>query len=214
LENGQIILIFCWAHVRRDFLTHARKYPKEENWAIEWVKEIRNLYYINAQRVVARITKDDEIFKKNQTQLEETIKHIQEKSRIQQEDPAISKTAKKILKSLDNHWHGLTPFIHDSNIPMDNNRGERILRGPVVGRKGFYGSGSIWSALLAAMIFSVLQTIKLWNINPQTWMTLFLQACADNNGKLPNNWQRFLPWNMSQAQLKLFSKPLTYSDTS
>jgi transposase len=214
LESGKIILIFCWAHVRRDFLTHARKYPKEENWALEWVKEIRNLYYINAQRVSAWITKDDKILKNTQAQLEIALQHIQEKSHSQQEDPAVSKAAKKILKSLDNHWHGLIPFVTDPKIPMDNNRGERILRGPVVCRKGFYGSGSIWSALLAAMVFSILQTIKLWNINPHTWMTLFLQACADNNGKLPVNWQRFLPWKMTKKQLKLFSKPLAYSDTS
>jgi len=214
LESGKIILIFCWAHVRRDFLTHARKYPKEENWALEWVKEIRNLYYINAKRVSAWITKDDRMLKNTQVQLEVAIKDIQEKSHHQQEDSAISKAAKKILKSLDNHWHGLTPFITDPEIPMDNNRGERILRGPVVCRKGFYGSGSIWSALLAAMVFSILQTIKLWNINPHTWMTLFLQACADNKGKLPTHWQRFLPWKMTRKQLKLFSKPPTYSDTS
>jgi Transposase IS66 family len=139
---------------------------------------------------------------------------MHEKSRLQQESPDFSKAAKKILKSLDNHWHGLKVFATSPEISMDNNRGERILRGPVVGRKGFYGSGSIWSALLAAMVFSILQTIKLWNINPHTWMTLFLQSCADNKGILPNDWQRFLPWNMSQEQLKLFSKPLTYSDTS
>jgi hypothetical protein len=55
---------------------------------------------------------------------------IQVKSHIQQEDPTVSKAAKKILKSLDNHWHGLIPFVTDPKIPMDNNRGERILRGP------------------------------------------------------------------------------------
>ncbi len=28
-----IILAFCWAHVRRDFLDAARKYPELEEWA-------------------------------------------------------------------------------------------------------------------------------------------------------------------------------------
>ncbi|HRA43359.1 MAG TPA: transposase, partial [Gammaproteobacteria bacterium] len=27
LGSGKIVLMFCWAHVRRDFLTHAKKYP-------------------------------------------------------------------------------------------------------------------------------------------------------------------------------------------
>lgn len=214
LKTGKMILIFCWAHVRRDFLTHAKKYPAEENWALDWVREISHLYYINAQRVSAWITKDDEALKKTQTQLEKAIVDIYEKSRIEQAEPLSSKAANKVLKSLDNHRYGLEAFLESPEIPMDNNRGERILRGPIVGRKGFYGSGSIWSALLAAMMFSLLATLKLWNLNPHTWMTLFLQACADNKGKLPNNWQCFLPWKMDEKQLHLFSNPLLYSDTS
>jgi transposase len=214
LENGKIVLCFCWAHVRRDFVTHAKKYPEEEKWAFDWVREIKNLYYINAQRVSAWITKNDEVLKITQTKLEQSIKDIYEKSRIQQEDPAISKEAKKVLKSLDNHRHGLVEFVKSPEVKMDNNRGERILRGPVVGRKGFYGSGSVWSALLAAMMFSLFQTLRLWNINSHTWLTLFLQACADNQGQLPNDWRRFLPWNMGKEQLSLFTKPLIYSDTS
>jgi len=214
LKSGKIVLCFCWAHVRRDFVTHAKKYPTEEHWAFDWVREIRNLYYINAQRVYAWITKNDDAFKNTQAQLEKAIEAIYEKSRIQQVDPAISKEAKKVLISLDNHQDGLVAFVRSPEVKMDNNRGERILRGPVVGRKGFYGSGSIWSALLAAMMFSLFQTLKLWNINPDTWLTLFLQACADNQGKLPNDWQRFLPWKMNPEQLRLFTKPLTYRDTS
>jgi transposase len=214
LKTGKIILIFCWAHVRRDFLTHAKKYPKEENWAMDWVREIRNLYYINAQRTSAWITQNDEALKNTQTRLEKAIEDIFLKSRIQQEDPTLSKESKKVLKSLDYHRQGLEAFVQSAEIPMDNNRGERILRGPVVGRKGFYGSGSRWSALLTAMLFSVLQTLKLWKINPETWMTLFLQTCADNRGKLPDDWERFLPWKMTQAQLNSMSKPIIHSNTS
>jgi len=33
------------------------------------------------------------------------------------------------------------------------------------GRKNYYGSGSVWSAHLAAMMFSVLQTRVLWHLN-------------------------------------------------
>ena len=49
---------------------------------------------------------------------------------------------KKVLDSLDNHWDGLTVFVDHPEIPMDNNKAERQVRGPVVGRKNYYGSGS------------------------------------------------------------------------
>ena len=56
---------------------------------------------------------------------------------------------------------------------MDNNAAERILRNPVVGRKNYYGSGSVWSAYLAAMMFSVLQTVLLecaaLGVGPLVW---------------------------------------------
>lgn len=46
-----ITLAFCWAHVRRDFLDAARKYPELEKWALDWVKKIAELYHINNKRV-------------------------------------------------------------------------------------------------------------------------------------------------------------------
>ncbi len=64
---------------------------------------------------------------------------------------------------------------------MDNNTAERSLRNPVVGRKNYYGSGRVWSAYLAAMMFSVLQTMLLWGLNPHQWLSAFLaflQRCA------------------------------------
>src|SRR5690606_16767479 len=39
-------------------------------------------------------------------------------------------------------WTGLTRFLSDPRIPLDNNASERALRGPVVGRKNHYGSKS------------------------------------------------------------------------
>ena len=45
-----IILAFCWAHVRRDFLDAGKKYPNLEEWALSWVEKIGELYHINNLR--------------------------------------------------------------------------------------------------------------------------------------------------------------------
>ena len=68
-------------------------------------------------------------------------------------------------------------------MAMDNNAAERALRNPIVGRKNYYGSGSVWSAHFAAMMFSVLQTVLLWSLNPHQWLSAFLQACADHGAR-------------------------------
>ena len=48
----------------------------------------------------------------------------------------------KTLESLQAHWQGLTVFVDHPDVPMDNNTAERVQRGPVVGRKNYYGSGA------------------------------------------------------------------------
>lgn len=82
---------------------------------------------------------------------------------------------------------------------MDNNSAERAIRNPVLGRKNYYGSGSIWSAELAAMMFSQLQTIELWQLNPRHWLQDYLTACAKLGGIAPADLTPFLPWSMSEA---------------
>ena len=77
----------------------------------------------------------------------------------------------KVLASLLEHWSGLTLLVEHPEVPMDNNRAENTLRTPVSGRKNYCGSGSIWSAQLAAMLFAILQTLALWGINPRHWLT-------------------------------------------
>ena len=65
--------------------------------------------------------------------------------------------------NLSKRWSGLTLFVDDSRIPMDNNYGERLIRGPAVGRKNYYGSGSEWSSRMAMMLFSIFATLALWH---------------------------------------------------
>src|SRR5215471_5668000 len=91
---------------------------------------------------------------------------------------------------------------------MDNNTAERILRNPAVGRKNYYGSGSVWSAHFAAMMLSVLQTMLLWGLNPHHWLSAFLQACVDNGGQSPTDLSPFVPWQMSAERRTELSRPL------
>ena len=56
---------------------------------------------------------------------------------------------------------GLTVFVNQPRVPMDNNKGEQSIRNPVTGRKSFYGSGSILSARMAAFMYSIFQTLLL-----------------------------------------------------
>ena len=116
-------------------------------------------------------------------------------------DPMLAEPAAKVLQSMTVHWAGLTVFVDHPHVPMDNNVAERDARLAVVGRKNFYGSGSTWSGQLAATMYSLLMTVKLWRLNARTWLGAYLHACADNGNRAPPDLNAFLPWAMDAARL-------------
>jgi len=69
-----------------------------------------------------------------------------------------------------------------------------------VGRKTSYGSGSLWSARLAAMMFSVLPTVGLWGRTPRHWRSTCFHACVDHGGKPPPDLRAFLPCSMTDER--------------
>jgi len=80
-------------------------------------------------------------------------------------DPQLRQPCRKALESLRNHWVGLTRFVDNLRIPLDNNASERAQRNPAVGRKNYYGSGALWSGNLAAMLFSIFATLNRWKLS-------------------------------------------------
>ncbi len=178
-----------------------------------WVNDIRTLYRLGAARLkewddTLPLDQQSLAFAQCHDELKSQVSQMQTRfeAHLQESDLHPAKT--KVLSSLHNHWAGLTIFVERPDVAMDNNTAERALRGPVVGRKNYYGSGSVWSAHLAAMMFSVLQTILLWGLNPHHWLRVYLQACADHGGKSPTDLSSFLPWEMAPERREELARPL------
>jgi transposase len=211
LANGRILLAYCWAHVRRDFLAIAKDWgDAHEAWGLGWVNKISTLYHLNKLRL-AVLDKPEELAKA-QGKLEAALQKMASDRDAElaelEELPKQAKLADKVfhsarrkaLESLKNHWSGLILFLAHPDVPMDNNKAERQQRNPVIGRKNYYGSGARWSGEFAAMLFSIFQTVLLWGLNPRLWLTDYLTACAENGGKAPADITVFLPWNMTEEQ--------------
>jgi transposase len=196
-----LILAFCWAHVRRDFLTLARGYPDTEAWAMGWVQRIGTLYHLNDARVAVR---DQPLsFAAADGELRAHLAQMVAERDAQIADASLRRVARKVLVSLQNHWEGLTVFVErPGTIAMDNNAAETALRNEVLGRRAYYGSGSVWAAHLAGSLFSILMTlVHCWQINPRRWLQEYLQACAEQGGHAPKDLSPFLPWLMSAERL-------------
>ncbi len=233
---ANILLAFCWAHVRRDFLDAGRAFAELELWALQWKERIGTLYHLNKLRLEhwdaeRALSEQSEAFDRHHEALKDSLQRMHDEAtrivapeaevenaasadiQAQPDAPGteLSKSAqtkqKKVLQSLLEHWPGLTLFVEHPEVPLDNNRAENPLRNPVTGRKNYYGSGSIWSAELAATLFSILQTLLLWGINPRHWLMRYLQACAENGAKAPRNIDSFLPWSMDEGRRAELTRP-------
>jgi transposase len=219
-----ILLAFCWVHIRRDFLDAGRSYQTLECWALDWKQRIGELYHHNQLRLESwepkkTLEQQNKCFTQHHQAVEETLNAMHQEAKrlledddgVDQETALLSKSARqqqrKVCQSVLNHWEGLTLFVANPQIPLDNNIAESSIRGPVNGRKNYYGSASLWSANLAASLFSILKTLVLWGINPRYWLTAYLMACAENGGQPPNDITPYLPWKMNEIQKREFSRP-------
>jgi transposase len=203
VKRGLIVLAFCWAHVRRDFLTVARTWPDQEAWALSWVERIGVVYRLNDERLAVRA--EAAAFAVADAQLRAAVTTLAAQGEAELAETLLHPARRKVLESLGNHWTGLTVFVEHAEVPMDNNTAERVQRGPVVGRKNYYGSGAVWAGQLAAMLFSLMQTLCLWKLNPRAWLTAYLSACAEAGGAAPAAVERFLPWNLSAEERQRWS---------
>ena len=190
-----IQIAFCWSHIRRDFVRIRDGYKSLKKWADRWIDRINCLFEVNAQRVKNPRTskafeKQDRLLRRHLNKIEQTIaKQLKAKT--------LHSAQKKALESLRNHWSGATLFVDHPHIPMDNNESERRLRNPVVGRKNYYGSGALWSGNLAAMMFTLFQTLLMHQINPRKFLLNYFEQCALNKGRAPDDINALLPWNLT-----------------
>ena len=212
VKEGKIVLAFCWAPVRRDFLGVGRSWPEHEQWAFSWVARIGQLYKYNQERVFA--LKSPREFEVKDQQLRRQIEEMAEQRDKELSQPGLHEARRKVLSSLKEHWDGLSVFLDNPQVPLDNNQAERDMRGPVVLRKNCYGSGAVWAAEQAAVMFSVIETLEMWNINPRSWLTAYLEECARAGGKAPSDVKEYLPWSMSEERKKEWALELPPADSS
>jgi transposase len=200
VKQGRLRLAFCWAHQRRDFLDVEKSWPKLSAWAVGWVGRIGELYKLNGERLQEKTT--SRAFRQKDKRLRQAAEEMRQSREAQLQEQGLHPAKRKVLQSMQEHWEGLTLFVDNPQVPMDNNASERTLRIAALCRKNYYGSGCEWSGKLAVWMFSIVATLKKHRLNPRKWLTAYLQACAEAGGKAPAAVDQWLPWNLSAQQKK------------
>jgi len=79
-------------------------------------------------------------------------------------------------------WSRLTLFLDDPEIWLDNNRTERGLRGPVIGRRNHFGSKSARGTVVAAAMYSLVESAKAAGVDPIAYLVEVATRAKRNPG--------------------------------
>jgi len=100
------------------------------------------------------------------------------------------------LKYIAKYWDGLTRFLTDGRIELDNNTVERTIRPIALNRKNALFAGHDAGAGNSATIASLVETCKLNAIEPHAYLKATLTAIV--NGHAQSEIDDLLPWNYAR----------------
>jgi transposase len=200
-QPGPIRLAFCMAHARRKF-TDVYKTAKSPI-ARDMIERFADVYAVEAdirgtsadERLAARRELTAPLMAALKTRLEGALTEVSAKSSL----------AGAIRYSL-NHWEGLTLFLEDGRIEIDNNTVERNMRPIALGRKNSLFAGNDGGAETWAILASLLNTAKLNEIDPFTWLSDALEKMVSGEVK-SHQLDQLLAWNWKAARVVSAAPP-------
>ena len=182
----------CMAHIRRKFVD----VQQSEGSAIaeEAIKRIAGLYAIEktargrsaAERVTLRQRQAKPIFDDLERWLHIQLPKISGKSPLAK---AIRYALSRLPKA--------RPYLDNGVLELDNNSAERAIKPVALGRKNWMFAGSQRGGKAMAIAFTLIETAKLNDIDPQAWLTDVLCRIADHK---INRIDQLLPWNYADNQ--------------
>src|SRR5438093_7304846 len=180
-----ITLAHCWAHVRRKFVEAEPHYPAP---CAEIVDLIGQLYAVERScplpsPAAGGEDRADALALRARARTEQSAPIVQTIHAWVHQQRALPESALgKAIAYMLGLWRGLTRFLDDPRIPLDNNATERGLRGMVIGRKNHYGSRSQRGTEVAALFYSLIESAKLCGVEPKAYLLQALRAALTTPG--------------------------------
>jgi transposase len=192
--GGAITLAYCLAHARRQFFEVHKQ--TADAIAGEALRRIGEVYAIEArirgrpaeERTAVRRAETEPLLAAFKPWLIERLGEISAKSSLA-----------GAIRYMLGHWDGLTVFLEDGRVEVDNNVVERGIRPIPLGRKNALFAGSQAGGERWAVLASLVNTAKLHEIDPQTYLADVLDRIVSGRTKV-NALRELLPWNWQAAR--------------
>lgn len=194
----------CWVHARRDFADAVKAVDKDKKGAVRqtvaWkaLERIAGMYEI--ENSLATLTPELRL-RKRKKEIEPLVDEFFAWLKKLMTDGMVlpkGKTADGINYCL-NHESKLRVFLQNGNVPMDNSASERAIRPFTIGRKNWVLINSVKGAEASAVIYSLVETAKLNNLNVYRYLEHLLTELpelADEKGNIDTaRLDPLLPWS-------------------
>ena len=174
-------------HVRRKFVDEVERTGSPI--AQQAIKQIAELYAVEKEargkspqeRVTLRQVNAKPVFDELELWLQAQLRKISGKTKL----------AEAIRYAL-NRMPKARGYLSDGQLELDNNTCERSIRPITLGRKNYLFMGSIGGGKAAAIAYTLMETCKLNNVDPEAWLTWVLQRLPDHK---INRIDELMPWN-------------------
>jgi transposase len=190
---GPITAAACWAHGRRHFYELAdlalKKKKPPSPIAIATVLKI-DAIFAKEREINGRPTAERLAFRA--AHIAPLVADLETWMRAERARLSRHADVAKAMDYMLKRWQTFSRFLTDGRIDLTNNAAERALRGIALGRKSWLFAGSDRGGERAAAMFTLIQTCKLNDVDPQAWLADVLARIADHPMK---RLTELLPWN-------------------
>ena len=179
-------LAHCWSHARRNFVEAEPNYPEACSKALSMIGDLFEIERrLEDPDALSGDAKAAALRERRRARDRESRPILDDLRKWALEQHGLPKSGlRKATDYLLEYWSGLTVFVEEPQLAIHNNLTERALRGMVIGRKNHYGSRSEAGTRAAAILYSLVESAKLADLDPADYLLLATTRAIDKPGAI------------------------------
>lgn len=191
-RSGDIREVACMAHIRRKFVDVHK--AQGSIIAEKAIKRIALLYAIEKQ---ARGSPPKERRALRQAEAKPGFDDLEAWLHAQLPNISGKSPLAAAIRYALTRMKRLRPYLDHGILELDNNTAERAMRPVAIGRKNYLFAGSQNGGKAAAIAYTLIETAKLNDVDPQEWLADILARIADTKITQIDD---LLPWNWNEPK--------------